>query len=130
MGPLGGTIRRFRDSASIMPDYFQGVFGGQSGIRGIELVSPRVEKSVGLLFMQRSPAPPLVEAPRAACRDADLTAVVNIRLYNALRGGFITLLGSFRHALLSQVSDSFLKVAIGCLQCLSAVQHAGTGCIP
>jgi hypothetical protein len=58
-----------------MPEYFQGLFGEESGICGIDLVDPNIEKSVGLLFMQRSPAPPLLEALRASCRDADLTTV-------------------------------------------------------
>lgn len=58
---------RFRGWASVMPAYFEGLFGADSGVVGLPLVEPDVEQQVGLVTLQRDPIPPLIEALREAC---------------------------------------------------------------
>jgi DNA-binding transcriptional LysR family regulator len=57
------------DLAAIMPEHIAGSFKPASGIRGIDLESPRIENAVGLVAMRRTPARPLVNTLLRVCRE-------------------------------------------------------------
>jgi len=59
---------RLMELASIMPQFILKVMGIGSGFRAIPLVKPQVENSIGLVFTDRDPPSPLIEALRAAAK--------------------------------------------------------------
>lgn len=68
---------KFNGWASIMPEYFQQLFGPESLIRGVRLVEPNAEYEVGLITMSREPLSPIVAALFDVCREESLLPIVD-----------------------------------------------------
>ena len=68
---------KFNGWASIMPDYFQQLFGDNSQIRGIRLVEPEPEYDVGLITLSRDPLSPMVSTLFEVCKREPLVPILD-----------------------------------------------------
>lgn len=72
---------KFNGWASIMPEYFQQLFGFESQIRGVRLVEPEAEYDVGLITLSRDPLSPLVAALFDVCAREPLVPMQDCHRY-------------------------------------------------